>query len=115
MSKHDDVVRLRHMLEAARKAVAFLKDRKRSDLDSDEKLTLALVRLLEILGEAGKRVSADLRQRHPQVPWKEIAGTRDRLIHGYFDVDLNIVWQIVTADLPVLIPQLERMVSSESS
>ena len=115
MSKHEDLVRLRHMLEAARKAVAFLKDRKRSDLDNDERLTLALVRLLEILGEAGKCVSADLRQRHSQIPWKEIAGTRDRLIHGYFDVDLNIVWQIVIADLPALIPELEQIVSSESS
>ncbi len=115
MSKHDDVVRLRHMLEAARKAVAFLKDRQRADLNTDEQLTLALVRLLEILGEAGKSVSAELRQRHPQIPWKELAGTRDRLIHGYFDVDLNIVWQIVTVDLPPLLQKLERMISSESS
>ncbi|MBI3324129.1 MAG: DUF86 domain-containing protein [Candidatus Omnitrophica bacterium] len=114
MSKHEDAVRLRHMLDAAQKGVEFLKGRSRRDLETDEKLTLALVRLLEILGEAAKSVSADLRQRHPEIPWKDIAGTRDRLIHGYFDVDLDIVWQIMTADLPTLIAELQRVVSLES-
>jgi uncharacterized protein with HEPN domain len=63
---------------------------------------LALVRLLEIIGEAARRVSVGLRESHPEIPWAEIAGTRDRLIHGYFDVDLDIVWGIVTQDLPAL-------------
>ena len=79
--------------------------------DADEKLALALVRLLEILGEAAKGVSPDFRDAHPQIPWKLVAGARDRLIHGYFEVDLKIVWEIVTRDLPPLIAELERLLS----
>ncbi len=111
MSQHDDMVRLRHMLDAARKATTFISGRHRGDLDREEQLTLALVRLLEILGEAAKGVSAATRERHPQIAWKSITGTRDRLIHGYFDVDLNIIWQIISVDLPPLITQLERIVA----
>ena len=109
MPHHEDFVRLRHMLDAARKAEEFVRGRNREDLDADEKLTLALVRLIEVLGEAAKGVSQTFRETHPEISWREIAGTRDRLIHGYFDVDLNIVWQIVTKDLPALILQLEKI------
>ena len=109
-----DEVRLRHMLDAARKATEFAKGRERFELDKDEKLMLALVHLLEILGEAARGVSLDFRQRYPQVPWKKIAGTRDRLVHGYFDVDLDIVWQIVTTQLPPLISELERIVRNST-
>lgn len=101
------------MLDAAKKAAEFTKGRDRNDLENDEKLTLALVRLLEVLGEAAKGISQDARQRYPKIPWKEISGTRDRLIHGYFDVDLNIVWQIVTTDLPALIDELKKIIPSE--
>jgi uncharacterized protein with HEPN domain len=95
------------MLDAARKAVGFAAGRQRQDLDTYELLSLALVRLIEVIGEAARSVSEQLRTQHPEVPWKAIIGTRDRLIHGYFDVDLDIVWEIVSADLPDLIPRLE--------
>jgi len=108
---NEDAVRLRHMLDAARRAMDFTQGRVRSDLESDEQLSLALVRLLEILGEAARNVSEDLRNDYPDIPWRQIAGTRDRLIHGYFDVDLDIVWQIVSNDLPVLAAQLEKALS----
>ncbi|CAN5796749.1 DUF86 domain-containing protein [soil metagenome] len=97
------------MRDAARKAVAFTRGRSRSDLDTDEQLMLAVVRLLEIIGEAAKHVTGETRRRDPQIPWQQIAGTRDRLIHGYFDVNLDIVWQIVTHDLPPLIQALDRL------
>lgn len=108
MPKNDDPVRLRHMLDAAQKAIEFAKSCRREDLDTDEKLALAIVRLLEILGEAAKSVSDRCRRDHPGIPWRQIAGTRDRLIHGYFDVDLDIVWKIVTEDLPSLADELEK-------
>ncbi len=108
----EDLVRIRHMLDAAKKAVEFAHGRSRSDLDTDEQLTLALIRLLEVIGEAAKTVSSTTRQTYPGIAWKEIAGTRDRLIHGYFDVDLDIVWQIIAVDLPPLISQLEKIVKS---
>jgi len=94
------------MVDAARKAVGFASSRSRGDLDDDEMLALALTRLLEIVGEAAKAVSETTRAQYQAIPWKAIAGTRDRLIHGYFDVDLDIVWQIVSEDLPALIAQL---------
>ena len=109
MTQHDDPSRLRHMLDAARKAVEFTSGKDRSSLDSDEQLLLSLTRLLEILGEAAKNVSPEFRQKHPEIPWKDIAGTRDRLTHGYFDVDYDVVWEIVSADLPVLITQLKKL------
>lgn len=109
MSKSKDIVRLHHMLDAARKATELTKSCQRSALDKDETLALAVVRLLEILGEAAKNVSEEYRQDYPAIPWREIAGTRDRLIHGYFDVDLDIVWKIISVDLPALISQLEKI------
>ena len=114
MADTRDIVRLREMADAARKAVRFAEGRTRADLDSDELLSLALVRLLEIVGEAARGVSEALRQRHPTVPWSQITGTRDRLIHGYFNVDLDIVWAIIQKDLPSLIADLDRMISAES-
>jgi uncharacterized protein with HEPN domain len=99
------------MLDAARKAVEFTEGYGRTDLDKDEKLALSLVRLLEILGEAAKNVSEQCRQKYPAIPWRQIAGTRDRLIHGYFDIDLDVVWKIVSADLPPLIARLEEALS----
>jgi uncharacterized protein with HEPN domain len=107
----DDEIRLRHMLDAALKAVSFVKGRSRSDLDSDEKLALAVTRLLDILGEAARGLSRDFKNSNPQIEWKQIMGTRDRLIHGYFDVDLDIIWAIVTRDLPPLITELENLLS----
>ena len=87
-----DEVRLPHILDAARKALTFTHGRSRADFDTDDHLTLAIVRLLEIIGGAAKQVTADTRTAHPEIPWREIAGTRDRLILGYFDVDLDVVW-----------------------
>jgi len=101
--------RLRHMLDAARKARAFMEGRTRDDLDSDEMLMLAIVRLLEILGEAAKAVPDEIKQQRSDIPWRQISGTRDRLIHGYYSVDLDIVWMIVDQDLPPLIQALEAL------
>jgi len=75
----------------------------------DERLALAVIRLLKILGEAANSVSDECQEQHPEIPWHEVAATRNRLIHGYFDVDLNIIWQIVSTDLPKLIEQLRQI------
>ncbi|MDD5556575.1 MAG: DUF86 domain-containing protein [bacterium] len=111
MLRADDQARLRHMLDASRKAIAYVAGGRRGDLDRDEKLSLALVRLLEIIGEAAGRVSPETQRAYPEFPWRQIAATRNRLIHGYFDVDLDIVWTIVTHDLPGVVSSLERMLS----
>ncbi len=113
MSK-SDVVRLRHMLDAAKEAVAFVKGQTRADLDNDRKLNLSLIRLIEVIGEAADQVSVKTQKQHPDIPWVDIIGMRHRLIHGYNDVDLDIVWQVVTSDLPPLVIGLEKILQSEA-
>ena len=82
----------------------------RPDLDGNRQLNLALTRLLEIIGEAASRMSEDERARYTVIPWPHIVGLRNRLIHGYDSVDFDILWQIVTQDLPPLIEALGKIV-----
>ncbi|MFH1087534.1 MAG: DUF86 domain-containing protein [Chloroflexota bacterium] len=109
----EDVIRLRHMLDYARKAVQYTRGRRRADLDTDEVLAMATVHLVETIGEASRTISEELRERYPEVPWESIIGTRNRLAHGYIDVDLDIIWTIVTKDLPPLIIQLGRILKDQ--
>ena len=109
MSRHETVVRLRHMLDAANEAVALSRDRLRQDLDTDRMLNLALVRLLEVIGEAANRISDDEHSRYNEIEWAQIISLRNRLIHGYDEVDFDILWQIITGDLPVLVTKLEHI------
>jgi uncharacterized protein with HEPN domain len=102
----EDRIRVMHMVDAATKIVEFVGNSNFSDFQKDEKLALSVIRLLEIIGEAAIRVSDDLKEEYPYIPWHPIAGTRNRLIHGYFDVDLSIVYHIAKNDLPPLIEQL---------
>ena len=111
MSQHDDSARLHHMLDAAQEAVGFVKGKGRGDLDTDHKLALALVRLLEIIGEAANKVSEEVRKVHTEVPWLQVVGMRNRLIHAYFEVDHDEVWRTVQEDLPPLIAQLEQLLA----
>ena len=106
MSREDEI-RLRHMADAAREAASFAAGRTRGDLDDDRQLVMALVKEIEIVGEAAARVSDAARERLPDIPWDELIGMRNRLVHAYFDVNLNIVWQTVQKDLPKLIALLE--------
>lgn len=106
-----NVIRFRHMLDHAQEAVAMMRGKTRADLDTDRKLNLALVRLLEIIGEAAGRIPKEERHRYPDIPWVEIVGLRNRLIHGYDDVDFDVLWQIVTKDLPSLIRNLEKLLA----
>jgi uncharacterized protein with HEPN domain len=108
MSRRDVSVRLRHMLDHAREAVGMARDRSRADLEADRQFNLALVRLLEVVGEAASRMTPEDCALYPDIPWARIVGLRNRLIHGYDDVDFDILWQITTQDLPPLIAALER-------
>ena len=106
MSRHDPTVSLRQMRDHAHEVAELVRGRTRGDLDSDRLLALAVVRLLEIIGEAAARVPAEERARRPGIPWASIVGLRNRLVHGYDDVDHDIVWEIVTTDIPALVSQL---------
>jgi uncharacterized protein with HEPN domain len=111
--RKDDLIRIRHMIDAAREAIQFVADRKREDLDRDRMLVLSLVKSVEILGEAASKVSEEFRQTHPAMPWREMVTMRNRLIHGYFDINLDIVWQTVSEELPPLVATLEAVLAEE--
>jgi uncharacterized protein with HEPN domain len=109
MSRRDDDTSLRHMLEHAREIVAMMRGKSLRDLEHDRMLELAVMRLLEIVGEAAQRVTEQRRATHPEIPWAKIRGMRNLVVHVYDEVDLAQVWQTANEDLPALIAQLERI------
>jgi uncharacterized protein with HEPN domain len=111
--RSDDLVRLRHMLDAAREALDFAAGKTKTDLNRDRMLTLSLIKLIEIIGEAANGVSVEYQDKLPEIPWPDIIGMRHRLIHAYFDVNLDIVWATVIHDLPPLITALEKILRQE--
>ena len=113
--QRDDIACLHHILDAAEKAVSFVKGKARKDLDTDEMLSLSLVRLLEIIGEAANGVSLTFRDRFPHIPWRKMTGLRNRLIHGYFDVNLDIVWDTILEDLPPLLKDLKEITATKNA
>jgi uncharacterized protein with HEPN domain len=104
-----DEVRLRHMVDAANDAISFVSNKSKSELETDRALALALVKSIEIFGEAASKVSRELRSRSPEIPWADIIAMRNRLIHSYFDVNLDIVWQTVTEELPPIVTRLQKL------
>ena len=108
MSLHDDETRLRDMRDAADKAVRAVRGRVRADLETDFVLAAALERLVEIIGEAASHVTTDTQRTISDLPWREIIGMRNRLVHGYAAVDRDVLWDVVHDDLPELIAQLDR-------
>jgi uncharacterized protein with HEPN domain len=106
----DDSILIKHILEAAEKSIDFLSECTKEDLQDDEKLALSIIRLLEIVGEAANQVSEGYRTKHPDIPWKNMVALRNRLIHGYFDVDLDIVWDTVHSDLQPVVKQLRKLI-----
>lgn len=111
MPFRDDDASLRQMLDHAREAIALLGSATPAELESNRVLSLALVQLAQIVGEAASRVSEATRVRHPQIPWTQIVALRNRLIHGYDTIDLEILWQIVKNDMPSLAAQLETILA----
>jgi uncharacterized protein with HEPN domain len=107
----EDRVRVLHMIEAAEAVGAFTEGRRRSDLDTDRMLVFALARAIEVLGEAGSKVSRELRDSMPAVPWIDIVAMRNRLIHAYFDIDLDILWHTAIEDIPTLLLLIRARVS----
>jgi uncharacterized protein with HEPN domain len=108
-----DEVSMRQMLDHANEADQLASERKREDLDTDRLFHLAMTRLLEIVGEAAARVSQTTRDQYPQIVWPQIVGLRNRLVHGYDEVDCDILWLIVQDDLPKLIAELKQIVGNE--
>jgi uncharacterized protein with HEPN domain len=108
--QHDDLVYVGHMLDTAMTARQLVTGRTRHAFDQDEVLRLALTHLIQVLGEAAGRVSVEYRGRHPEVPWPQIIGMRHRVVHDYLHVNQDVVWEVVSRDLPGLITVLSRIV-----
>lgn len=112
MTRHKPEQTLAQMLDYAREVEALCRDKQRIDLDQDRVLELASTRLLELIGEAANRIPADIQAQYPIIPWAQMIGLRNRLIHGYDSVDLDILWQIIRQDIPPLISNLEQIVNN---
>lgn len=108
----DDRIRLLHMVEAAETIQQVVTGRVRHDVDSDLLLRLAIVRAIEILGEAASKVSIGTRETILSIPWSAIVGMRNRLTHAYFDVDYDIVWRTATVEVPTLLPPLRAALAA---
>ena len=101
------------ILEYAKKAVHFLEETPTLDaLKKDERTLLAVVRALEVIGEAAKNIPQDFRDRHPSIPWRGMTGMRDKVSHEYFGVDAAVVWRTVREDLPPLRESIARALST---
>ena len=111
----DDLVYLGHMLDTARKALKLVQGKGRAEYDQDESLRLALAHLLQVIGEAARRVSPVYCQAHPQIPWKAITGMRHKVVHDYMTVDEDMIWDTVTHELRQLVTALEQLTPPEPS
>lgn len=107
-----DAIRLRHMLEASLEAIDNGSGQTSDDLRDDRVRALALVRCVEIVGEAGTRVSEECPDSHPEIPWRAVIGMRNRLVHAYFDIDFRVVCDTVQDDLPALVAALKEVLAS---
>jgi uncharacterized protein with HEPN domain len=110
----DDLVYVGHMLDTARSIARKVAGKSRADYDADENLRLALVHLIQTLGEAARRVSPAFQQSHPEIPWSRIIGIRHKVVHDYLHVDFDIVWGVATANVPELIGPLEKIVPPDA-
>jgi uncharacterized protein with HEPN domain len=114
MSKRGDSESIRDIREAVRRIDIYLEGLKYDEFIQDIKSQDAVVRNLEIIGEAAKNISNGLKKKHPDVPWKELAGLRDRLIHQYFGINFDIVFQIAKEELPPINQKIEKIVPGKN-
>ena len=109
----EDATRIRHMIEAAETTQRFIAGRTRAAVDTDEQVRFALVQAVQIIGEAASKVSPDTRSKITSVPWADIIFMRNRLVHAYFDIDHDIVWETATKDIPDLLPLLRPLLATD--
>ncbi|MBA3019382.1 MAG: DUF86 domain-containing protein [Desulfobacteraceae bacterium] len=108
-----DRIRVRHILDEANEASKYAEGISFDEFVEDGKTVRAIIRSIEVIGEAASKISIEFREEHPDVPWQKIIGMRNRLIHVYFDIDYNVIWQTVKENLPPLIEQLQSILKNK--
>ena len=108
--KPDDKIRIMHMVDAAEEALSFVAESSQIEFSENRMLILSIIKEIEIIGEAASKISEGAKSEFSDIPWQDIVGMRNRLIHGYFDVDVTMVWNTIKNNLPSLIKSLKRTI-----
>jgi uncharacterized protein with HEPN domain len=111
--KHEDRIRVQHMIDATDEALSFAQGIDEKDFYKNRMLILSVIKDVEIIGEAASKMSEETKLKYPEIPWKDIVGMRNRLIHGYFDIDIKLVWNTVHKNLPQLVSNLKSLLSED--
>lgn len=111
--KAEDRIRIQHMIDAAEEALSFVEDVTDKDFSKNRMLILSVIKDIEIIGEAASKISVETKSHYPEIPWLDIVGMRNRLIHGYFDVNIKLVWNTVQNNLPPLIKSLKELLNED--
>jgi uncharacterized protein with HEPN domain len=111
--KKDSIVYLKHIMDAVRRIEKYLDDVTCEEFLENELVQAAVIREIEIVGEAAKRLPVDFRNKHPDMPWRKMAGMRDKLVHDYMGVDIDAVWDTVDRDIPQLKKKLSAIIAVE--
>jgi uncharacterized protein with HEPN domain len=110
--KLNDRIRIQHMVDASKEALSFVTGVKEKDFSKSRMIILSVIKDIEIIGEAASRISEQTKLKHSDIPWKDIISMRNRLIHGYFDVDIKLVWNTTMNNLPSLLKSLKKILSA---
>jgi uncharacterized protein with HEPN domain len=109
MKKRDDTARLGHILDAICRVETYLNNVTKAEFSSNNMMQDAVVRQIEIIGEASRQISEDLQARHPELPWFEMRGIRNKIVHDYLEINQDIIWDTTQNDLPSLKPMIEKL------
>ncbi|OGU27782.1 MAG: hypothetical protein A2057_11340 [Ignavibacteria bacterium GWA2_35_9] len=109
--KLDDRIRIQHIVDAAEEALSFVAGVEEKDFSQNRMIILSVIKDIEIIGEAASRISEETKLKYSDIPWKDIVGMRNRLIHSYFDVDIKLVWNTTRNNLPLLLKSLKKILS----